>query len=132
MKDDATTADRATKVNEINPVHNAARGFGALASGSQQAFAGWVRSNEAIVKGTFDLAQQMLTFGQTRLTDDLVALRDLLSCHDLGEVARCQRQFAEKAAAEYRDQANKVTGTLTNLFAGATASVTHPAEPGAR
>ena len=127
MKDEATTADRTTTATEINPVHTAVRGLDAFAAGGRQTFAGWVRSNEAIVKGSFDVARRMLTFGQTRLTDDLIALRDLLSCHDLGDVARCQRQFAEKAAAEYLDQANKVTGTLTSLFTGAAASVTHPA-----
>jgi hypothetical protein len=107
MKDDTTTAGEARSL-----VNN----FDSLSNGGQQAFAGWVRSNEAIVQGTFDLAQQMLSFGQARLADDLGTFRALLSCHDLGEVTRCQREFAEKAVAQYLEQANKVSGALTALF----------------
>jgi len=128
MKESATTPTRpkAAGVNGL-PLPN----FSLLENGGQTALNAWVQSNEVFVKGTFDIAQQLLSFGQARLDDDLSTLRTMMACHDLTELAECQKQFAEKAAAQYMDQANKLTSKLTNLLSSAAAQVKAgaPAEP---
>ena len=97
-------------------------GFALLENGSQKALDAWLQSNEAFVKGTLDIAQQILSFGQARLDDDLSTLRNLMACHDLNELAECQKQFAEKAATQYMDQASKLTNKLTSLITNTTAA----------
>ncbi len=92
----------------------------ALAERGQQAFAGWLRSSEVAMKGSFDLAAQIMSFGQARLEADLKVINKLMACRDLKDVAECQRLFAEKAAEQYLDQANKLTGKLTSFFTEAT------------
>jgi hypothetical protein len=121
MKDDTTTPPNGAGAQDL-PLPN----LGILEHGGQKALDAWLQSNEALVKGTLDIAQQMLSFGQKRLDDDLSTLRSLMACHDFNELAECQKQFAEKAATQYMAQASTLTTKLTSLIAN-TAAATHPA-----
>jgi hypothetical protein len=97
--------------------------FNLMENGGQRALAVWLRSNEVFLQGTLDLAQELLSFGQARLDDDLNTLKTLMICHDFGEMAECQKQFAEKAATQYMDEASKLTSKLTDMITSATAPV---------
>lgn len=117
MKDNATLPSNGAGTKDL-PFPN----LGILENGGQKALDAWLQSNEVLVKATLDIAQQILSFGQKRLDDDLSTLRSLMTCQDFNELAECQKQFAEKAATQYMDQASKLTTKLTSLITDAAAA----------
>lgn len=102
---------------QANPEFPALPDMAVLADNGRDAFAGWIHSNEIVMTGTFDIARQIMSFGQARLEADLQTLKTLVGCRDFKDVAECQRQFAEQAAEQYMDQATKLTRLLTTAMA---------------
>ena len=122
----------ATRLKSVEAAASLVPDFNLMENGGQKAISAWLRSNEFFMKGTFDIAQQILSFGQARLDDDLSTLRTLMACHDLSELAECQKQFSEKAAVQYMDQASKLTSKLTALLTSATAQAESEPKAGSR
>ena len=92
--------------------------FGALAEFNERAFEGAMKAGEAMIKSMAALSEEMFSFVQTRLREDLKAYQTLIRrCGSPGEVYDCQRQFAEQATSQYLDMAKKLTA-LTSEIAG--------------
>ena len=90
--------------------------FGALAEFNERAFEGAMKAGEAMIKGMAALSEEMFSFVQTRLREDLKAYQTLIHrCGSPGEVYGCQRQFAEQATTQYLDMANKLTSLASRI-----------------
>jgi hypothetical protein len=111
MKDDVTPTDKPTrKTNGEGSV----LGFAPWLNGNH-AFESWAQSGTNMVAHAADLSEELMGFWQSRFEADLNEWRALASCRNPGEFFECQKQFAEKAMAQYRDEANKLTSRIVGL-----------------
>ena len=55
------------------------------------------------------LTEEMGQFVQSRFQEDMGIWGKLTSCKDVSQAFECQRQFIEKATADYIDEANKLS-----------------------
>lgn len=119
MPDDATISNKmkTTKtVNELLP------DFGSWMDGSIRAWESWAQSNGTMIKGCSELAQEMLAFSHGRLQTDIDAWTTLTACQNARDFFKCQKEFTEKATAQYLEEANKLTTRVIGVMNGATAS----------
>ncbi len=68
----------------------------------QQPFQSWARGMSA-------LTEEMGQFMQARLREDIGAWSKLTACRDPSQLLETQRQYVEKSAADYLDEAGKLT-----------------------
>jgi hypothetical protein len=80
----------------------------ALFGAGEHAFESWALAASA-------LAQEMAQFVQSRLQEDMKSWARLASCRDPGEAFQCQCRFAEKAVADYLDEAGKLSALAMTL-----------------
>jgi hypothetical protein len=83
------------------------------------AWESWAQSNSSLMKGSLELAQEMLTFSQARLQADIDAWTALTACRNPGDLFERQKDFAEKAAAQYLEEANKLTSRMISIMSDA-------------
>ena len=79
-----------------------------LVSANQKALECWSRAVSA-------LTEEVGQFMQARLQEDMGIWGKLTSCKDASQVFECQRQFVQKAATDYLDQANKLSRITMDL-----------------
>jgi hypothetical protein len=116
MKDDVTLSDkpmRATNGGGPTP------GFGPWMLNYNQVVENWTQSSIRMT----ELSQELIAFWQTRFQADMDGWKALASCHNPGELIECQRQFAEKATAQYCDEASKLTSRLVAVLNSAAAPI---------
>jgi len=75
---------------------------------NQKALECWTRAISA-------LTEEMGHFVQARLQEDMGTWTKLTSCKDPTQAIECQRQYAEKAATDYFDEANKLSRLTMSL-----------------
>ena len=75
---------------------------------NQKALECWARAISA-------LTEEMGHFVQARLQEDMGTWTKLTSCKDPNQALECQRQYAEKAATDYFDEANKLSRLTIGL-----------------
>lgn len=90
--------------------------FNALFALNEQAFTSWVR-------GVSACAEEMGRFTQTRLHEDAAVWQVLAACRNPMEALECQRRYAEKAAGQYIEEANKLTELVINAANGGLSSL---------
>ncbi len=78
---------------------------------NQQALENWSRCVSAL---TAEIGQ----FVQARLQEDLGVWARLSTCKDLGEAFECQNKFIQKVAADYFDEASKLSRLTMNMTNG--------------
>jgi hypothetical protein len=83
----------------------------------------WMKSSEALLQGALTISQEMAEFAQARLREDVEVCGKLAKCHDPNEAAECQREFVNKATAQYLEHANKLAALMTQLAGTGIASV---------
>lgn len=66
-------------------------------------------------RGVFACEQELAMFGMARFTRDFEAWSALARCRNVGEILQCQTDFAQKAAAEYSAEADKLFQLVTNV-----------------
>jgi hypothetical protein len=72
-----------------------------------RAFESWTQSDANMMgRAATKLSQELVAFWQSRFQAD--RWKAFASCHNPGEFFECQRQFAEKATAQYCDEASKL------------------------
>lgn len=76
--------------------------FNSLFALNERAFTSWVR-------GVSAFAEEVGRFTQTRLHEDAEVWQVLATCRTPMDALECQRRYAEKAAGDYMDEANKLT-----------------------
>jgi hypothetical protein len=81
--------------------------YGPLVALNEQAFTFWARGISAF-------ADEVGRFTQTRLHEDGEVWQMLATCRNPMEVLECQRQYAEKTAGQYLEEANKITQLFMN------------------
>jgi hypothetical protein len=75
----------------------------------------WTKVSDTMVKGMFAISQEVAQFAQTRLKEEARNCEALIHCHSPSEALTCQHRFAEAAAAEYLQEANKLTVLMTRI-----------------
>lgn len=75
---------------------------GSILAMNQHALACWARAISA-------LSEEMGHFVQARLQEDMGTWTRLTTCKDPSQAFECQRKYAEKAATDYLDEANKLS-----------------------
>lgn len=76
--------------------------FNSLVALNEGAFTSWAR-------GVSAFAEEMGRFTQTRLHEEAEVWQVLATCRNPMEALECQRRYAEKAAGQYVEEANKLT-----------------------
>ena len=76
--------------------------FTGLFAFNEQAFASWARGVSAV-------AEEMGRFTQARWHEDAEIWQVLAACRNPLDAIECQRRYAEKAAGQYMEEANKLT-----------------------
>jgi len=75
----------------------------------------WATVSGSMMRGLFEMSQQMVQFAQVRLGEDVKVYETLCHCKDPGEALDCQKRFAEKATAQYLEQVNALNGLMTQI-----------------
>ena len=75
----------------------------------------WMKINEVFANSLFSLSQEMLRFMQDRFREDVETNVALAGCRSPSDSFECQRRFLEKATAQYREIADKLTGLMTRM-----------------
>jgi hypothetical protein len=83
----------------------------------------WARCNAAVLEGAVELAQEILTFTQGRVQADFEAWTSLTGCRNATDILEHQKAFAEKAAAQYLDEASKIQSQMAVILSKATNAV---------
>lgn len=113
MKEDVTLSDKSKRTtNGEGPIP----GFAPWLNGNL-AFESWTQSSTNMMsRAATELPQEFMAFWQSRFLADMDEWRALASCRNPSEFFECQRQFAEKAMAQYRDEANKLTSRIVAII----------------
>jgi hypothetical protein len=74
----------------------------------------------------FAISQEMTQFAQTRLKEEAKNCEALIHCHSPNDALTCQHRFAEAAAAEYLQEANRLTVLMTRIANDGFVSLQHP------
>jgi hypothetical protein len=113
MKDDIAPSDKPKRTtNSEGPIP----GFGLWLIGNR-AFESWTQSDANILgRAATELSQELMAFWQSRFQADMDGWKAFASCHNPGEFFECQRQFAEKATAQYCDEASKLTSRIVGVI----------------
>jgi len=90
--------------------------FGLLADTNNHLMENWAQSSSSMMKGAVDMAEEIMTFAQSRLQADIEAWKTLAACQNPGEMFECQREFTEKAAAQYLEETSKITARMINVM----------------
>ena len=90
---------------------------------SRQVLEGLAKSNESLLRGMFDIAQEIITFSQARFRANVEALTSLSACQNVEDIVKFQQTFAETATNECLNEANKLTAQITRVLSGADFSV---------
>jgi hypothetical protein len=93
---------------------------------NRRALEHWTKVSDTMVRGMLAISQEMTQFAHTRLKEDARNCEALIHCHSPSEVLGCQHRFAEAAAAEYLQEANKLTVLMTKIANDGFASLQHP------
>lgn len=118
MKDNAMGTKETKRASTGN---GAGPDFRSWMSGTNHALEDWTRSGAEMMKGAVEITQEIMTFSQNLLQADIDAWKALTACRNPGEFFECQKQFAEKATAQYLDEANKITSRIIGVMSGASA-----------
>jgi hypothetical protein len=70
------------------------------------------KSNSTVIKNSFEITQEMLTFLQERLVANIEILNAFSACRNPGDLPAYQVEFATKATAQYADIARKLANRL--------------------
>ena len=116
MRDDATAPEKSKRAKTGSaPMPD----FGSWMDSGNHALEGWVQSNSSMMKSSFELAQDMLSFSQARLHANIDAWNALTACRSPDDLAACQKSFAEQATAQYLDEASRLATRMMSLMSGA-------------
>lgn len=101
--------------NGLTNGNRAANGNALWAQGPGLAVEQWTQTNAEIVSGTAEIAQEVVSFWQSRFQADVNAWKALLECRTPGDLFECQRKFVEKTATDYVEEANKLSSRLVQI-----------------
>jgi Phasin protein len=80
--------------------------------GGSQFLENLIKSNSTVMKNSFEITQEMLTFSQERLLANLEAWNAFSACRNPGDLPAYQVEFATKATAQYADITSKLANRL--------------------
>jgi Phasin protein len=115
MKDDVTPTDKPARATNGE---GSIPGFGPWLN-SNRAFESWTQSCASMMGSAAELYEELMTFWQGRFQADMDAWKAFASCRNPADFFECQRQFAEKTTAQYRDEANKLTSRIIGIVSSA-------------
>lgn len=115
-----TSEATSEKPKRANGANGLIPDFGTWMDGGNRILESWTQSNSAMMKGGLEFAQEMLAFSQARLQADIDSWRALTACRNPGDLFECQKDYTQKATAQYLDEANKLTTRMFGVISGAT------------
>src|SRR5271157_1153442 len=106
--------ETATEVSKPEPgLSRATPDLGLWPDANGHLLEGWARCNAAVLEGAVELAQEILAFTQARVKADFNAWKALTDCRNPSDFLDHQKAFAEKATAQYLDEASKIQNKMT-------------------
>jgi hypothetical protein len=116
MTDDATASEKSKPTKAGNGLMP---DFSPWMGGGANALDSWAQPTSSMMKGSFELAQEMLAFSQMRLQANIDAWKALTACRNPGDLLECQKEFTDKATAQCVDEANKISSRVISIMSGA-------------
>lgn len=113
---DETTLDKSKRTKAESPIPD----FSSWTGSGVRALESWTQSSSATMKDSFEFAHEMLTFSQARLQANIDAWQALATCRNPADFLECQKEFAEKATAQYLDETSKLTTRMIGIMSSAT------------
>jgi len=104
---------------------NGTASYAGLVAPNGRAMNDWLKVSEVVANGMFALSHEMLQFSQARFREDVEGRVALGHCKSPTEALHCQRQFAERTAAQFLDEATKLSGLMTQMANEGFRSVQH-------
>ncbi len=92
--------------------------FEAFSGMNQRLIDNAAKSHAAMVDGMSKLYEEMSGLVETRVREDMSAYEELMRCRTPGDFFACERQFVERATAQYLEAAGQMAA-LTARVAGA-------------
>jgi hypothetical protein len=118
VKDDAATQDKSKQATGGNGM---VPDFRAWVGGYGGSLENWAQSNTDMIKGATEVGQEFMKFSQGRLQAHSDAWKALAACRSPLEIFECQRQFTEKAASQYFDEASKLASRTISVMSSVAA-----------
>jgi hypothetical protein len=94
---------------------NGTASYAGLVAANGRAMNDWLKVSEIVANGMFALSHEMLQFSQTRFREDVEGRVALGRCQNPSEALHCQREFAERTAAQFLAEATKLSGLMTEM-----------------
>jgi hypothetical protein len=109
----SVTATESTK--QMKDMNSPIADANFVTTGSSQFLESFTKSNSDVIKSSFEITQEMLTFSQERLLTNIEAWNAFSTCRNLGDLPAYQVEFATKATAQYADMASKLANRLISV-----------------
>jgi hypothetical protein len=116
MTDQPTRSEKAKRTTTGN---GGAPDLGFWFKANGQALEGWTQSSANMMKAAMELGQEIMWFSQRRFQADMDAWTAFASCRNPVDFCECQRQFVEKAGAQYLEEVNKLSSKMTSIVSDA-------------
>jgi hypothetical protein len=98
---------------------NGTTSYAGLVAANGRAMNNWLKVSEIVANGMFALSHEMLQFSQAPFREDVDGRVALGRCQNPSEALHCQREFAERTAAQFLAEATKLSGLMTQMRATA-------------
>ena len=82
--------------------------YQALIGGSGENVAAVMKSSEAVLQGIASLGNEVVSFANQRLQENLATSQEFSQCRDVTQAFRLQCDYARKATEQYMEEANKI------------------------
>lgn len=103
----------ATQDNPMVAVEN---GMNAFAGVSGAYFGAVMKASQTMMNGVVEWNREMADFASHRLQADGETAQALMQCKDWSAVADIQKDFLDRAAAQYSEEATKLTNLATRVM----------------
>jgi len=94
---------------------NGTAGYVGLVAPNGRGMNDWLKVSEVVANGMFALSHEMLQFSQAPFREDVDGRVALGRCQNPSEALHCQREFAERTAAQFLAEATKLSGLMTEM-----------------
>ena len=101
---------------QANPMAALDNGMNAFAGVSGAYFGAVMKAGQTMMNGVVEWNREMADFASHRLQADGETAQALMQCKDWSAVADVQKDFLDRAAAQYSEEATKLTNLATRVM----------------
>lgn len=99
-----------------NPMAAVENGMNAFAGVSGAYFGAVMKASQTMMQGVVEWNREMADFASNRLQADGETAQALMQCRDWSTVADIQKDFLDRAATQYSEEATKLTNLATRVM----------------